>query len=60
MSTLASTEIGLAVQLLIEIIDLVDEKVNKIEKKIEELVEGDKKAVNIKIPCYFIQGKRSI
>lgn len=42
MSTLASTEIGLVVQLLMEIIEDAEEKVKKIEKKIEELVAGDK------------------
>jgi len=41
MNTLASTGIGLVVQLLMEIIEMADEKVKKIEKTIEELVEGD-------------------
>ncbi len=42
LDTLASTEIGLVVHLLIEMIDSLDEKVKQIEGKIEELVKGDK------------------
>jgi len=41
MNTLASTEIGLVVQLLMDTIESLSENVKNIEKKIEELVEGD-------------------
>jgi len=42
LDTLASTEIGLVVHLLMEMIDSLHEKVKQIEGKIEELVKGDK------------------
>lgn len=42
LDTLASTEHGLVVHLLMETIDSLDEKVKEIEEKIEELVKGDR------------------
>lgn len=45
MNTLASTEIGLVVQLLVTMIDELEEKVKKIEEKIEKLAEGDEAIV---------------
>lgn len=41
MNTLASTEIGLVVQLLVGTIESLEENVKKIERKIGELTEGD-------------------